>query len=203
MSATARRRRRLLLTGFPPFVGRPTNPTLQLVEAIRSGQVNWPESLDVIAEVLPCEYESIEPRFMELVEQWQPEIVLAFGVGHSGPLLHLEQIGFNWDDSHVPDNAGVIRQCVPIVATGPESITASLDVNAIYCSLAEAGFDAILSESAGRFLCNHLLYFGLHYAQSIDSPYRMAFIHVRPLEHEQEFAMLLRAVEHVLNGLAD
>ncbi len=199
-------RRRLLITGFPPFVGRPVNPTQQLVYAIRDGEVSIPDDLEVFADLVPVEYVGVEQVFRGMVEAIQPEIVLAFGVGHSGALLHLEQWGFNLDDSPVPDNTGTIRQSSPIAVHRPQQLPTTLDVAGIYQRLIERSIDVTLSNSAGRFLCNHLLYYGLELATQFEPAYQMTFVHVRPLDatggtRPVEFEELLRAVEELLRAL--
>ncbi|MCA9089788.1 MAG: pyroglutamyl-peptidase I [Planctomycetaceae bacterium] len=198
--------RRILLTGFPPFPGRPINPTQQLVEAIRLQQVSIPVGLNVHAALVPCAYRDVETEFQSLVEQFEPDLVLACGVGHSGALLHLEQQGLNLDDAQVPDNAGETRNRQVIIPGGPETLPATIDVIALHRELDAAGVSVTLSNSAGRYLCNHLLYFGLHLARQHPRPYKMTFVHVRPLdrtggENEVSFETLVQAMEILLHRL--
>ncbi|MEZ5940057.1 MAG: hypothetical protein R3C18_01615 [Planctomycetaceae bacterium] len=197
---------RLLITGFPPFHGHPFNPTQRLVEAIQDGTVKVPERFDVLARLLPVEYVAIEVEFDELIREFQPTLVLSFGVGHSGALLHLERWGFNCDDAPVPDNAGVIRAGQEIVGGGPNQLPATIDVDSLHARLLEQDVDAVTSDSAGRFLCNHQLYYGLYSAQFQPEPYRMTFVHVRPLDTSpealpRELALLYVAVEKLLECL--
>ncbi|MCA9029407.1 MAG: hypothetical protein KDA66_01285 [Planctomycetaceae bacterium] len=197
---------RLLITGFPPFHGHPFNPTQRIVEAIQDGTLSVPSRFDVFTSLLPVEYVAIESEFTRLIDEFQPTLVLSFGVGHSGALLHLERWGVNCDDAPVPDNAGVIRTGQEIVDGGPSHLPATIDVDALHVRLQEQDVDAVTSDSAGRFLCNHLLYYGLYSAQSQPVPYRMTFVHVRPLETSpdvlpQELALLFNAVEKLLECL--
>ena len=199
--------RKILLTGFPPFPGRPINPTQQLVEAIRLGRIAIPMGLDVHAALVPCAYCDVETEFQSLVEQFEPDLVLACGVGHSGALLHLEQQGVNLDDAPVPDNAGETRERQEIISGGPETLPATIDVVALRQELDAAGISVTLSDSAGCYLCNHLLYFGLHLARQLPRPYRMTFVHVRPLdqsggERDVSFETFVQAMETLLQRLA-
>lgn len=200
-------RTRLLITGFPPFSGRPINPSQQIIAAIQTGQIHVPEQYEVLADLLPVDYLEIEREFDGMVDAFRPQLVLAFGVGHRGPLLHLEQWAFNLDDSPVPDNAGRIRQQHPIVTQGPLQLPVTLDVVGLSGALSDAGIDVTLSQSAGRFLCNHLLYYGLNRAPEFDPRYRMTFVHVRPLDlsggdRAVEPSAIFSAVETLLMALA-
>ena len=173
--------RRLLITGFPLFAGRPVNPMQQLLAAIDHGQLRVPAGALVRTALLPVEYERIGPVFDSQIAEFQPDLVLAFGVGHREELLHLEQLAMNWSGAAIPDNAGVIRNGEPILASGPAYLQTSLPFAQIAQSLAQAGISVRLSTNAGQFLCNQLLFHGLWRAG--DQPrYRMGFVHVRPLD---------------------
>ncbi|MCA9080978.1 MAG: hypothetical protein KDA58_10500 [Planctomycetaceae bacterium] len=197
---------RILLTGFPPFPGCPVNPTQQLVEAVRLGEVRLPDKCEVRPEVVPCAYREVEEVFTGLIDEFQPHVVLSFGVGHRDNLLHLECQGINLDDSAVVDNAGECRQGGEIIPGGKFVLPATLDLQQLSRHLESVGVNHVLSDSAGRYLCNHLLYFGLHLARKQTVPYQMTFIHVRPLDAcggttaivFQEFAA---AVEHLIEGV--
>jgi pyroglutamyl-peptidase len=173
--------RRLLITGFPPFAGRPVNPTQQLLQAIDSGQLRLPSEALVRTALLPVEYAAIGPAFDQHVAEFQPDIVLAFGVGHRDDLLHLEQVAINWSRAAIPDNAGVIRHGEPVVTNAPAYLLSTLPFSEIVQTLRSAGFSARLSTDAGRFLCNQLLFHGLWRAGA-PARYRMGFVHVRPLD---------------------
>jgi len=200
---------RILLTGFPPFPGREINPTQQLVRAIQSSGVSVPPDIDLRADVVPCSYRGVESVFTELVESHRPDVVLAFGVGHSGSLLHLERQAYNLDDATVPDNDGELRSGAAISSDGPPILNSTVDVDRLCADLQQSRVDAIVSLDAGRYLCNHLLYYGLQLAAqqaSVAFSYRMAFVHVRPLNdtisEPTEFSELTRAVEVMLQSIA-
>lgn len=173
--------RRLLITGFPPFAGRPVNPTQQLLQAIDTGQLRLPSEALVRTALLPVEYAAIGPAFDQHVTEFQPDDVLAFGVGHRDDLLHLEQVAINWSRAAIPDNAGVIRLGEPVVMSGPAYLLSTLPLSKISQALQRAGISARLSTDAGRFLCNQLLFHGLWRAGA-PARYRMGFVHVRPLD---------------------
>ena len=191
---------RVLITGFPPFPGRPINPTQELVRAVAQ-QGSLVSGCHLRTAELPVEYRAVEERFAEAVTEHDPDVVLAFGVGKPGPLLRLETQGVNWDECEVPDNAGELRCGQPIVHDGPESLRSSLDLEPLHSVLAAQGHSVALSDNAGRYVCNHLLYFGLHYAAIQRHRYRMAFVHVPQPEHGFALDAALRGLTCLLDAL--
>lgn len=191
---------RVLITGFPPFPGRPVNPTQELVRAITQ-QKSLVTGCRLQTAELPVEYRAVEERFAEAVTTHDPDVVLAFGVGKPGPLFRLETQGVNWDECEVPDNAGELRCGQRIVDDGPEVLRSSLDLEPVHNSLLSQGHSVALSDNAGRYVCNHLLYFGLHYALVEQLRYRMTFVHVPQPEHGFELEAALRGLTCLLETL--
>src|SRR6266702_4778300 len=54
----------------------------------------------------------------------------------------------------------------PIVADGPPAYFATLPIKAAAAALREAGLPAIVSNTAGTFVCNHVFYGLMHLAAS-------------------------------------
>lgn len=170
---------RMLVTGFPPFTGCPVNPTQQLVERVQTSGTPF-SGVDVFAELLPVEYVAIESEVRRLLQECSPDLWLAFGVCQRRELFHLESVGRNLDDSNRPDNAGEIRQNHKIIPGGPEIIRTTLDLEALHNALSQAGFETRISDDAGTYLCNHLLYFAQHELLRTGNSCRFLFTHVAP-----------------------
>ena len=72
----------------------------------------------------------------------------------------------------------------PIAADGPPAYFATLPVKAMVKAMRAAGVPAVVSNSAGTYVCNHLMYGVLHHLASTGSKARAGFIHV-PYSEEQ------------------
>lgn len=170
---------RLLVTGFPPFTGCPDNPTQQLIERIATEGIPF-DGVEVAAELLPVEYIAIEAEVRRCLEQHSPDLWLAFGVCRRPELFNLETVGRNLDESDRPDNAGEVRRSHPIVPGGPETIQTRWDLHPLHNELNRLGFETRLSDDAGTYLCNHLLYFVQHELARTGNSCRFLFTHVAP-----------------------
>ena len=86
-----------------------------------------------------------------------------------------ERVAINVDDARIPDNAGQQPVDAPIVPGGPAAYFATVPVKDMVRAIREAGVPSELSNSAGTYVCNHLLYCVLHHA---GPGVRAGFIHV-------------------------
>lgn len=185
---------RVLVTGFPPFPGRPINPSQQIVDAIRTG--DWQtQQAELVAEVVPCEYRGVERAVDALLDTWQPDLMLAFGVGRHSTFLRLESSGVNLDCASIPDNAGELRENCEIIAGGPDTVCVTHDVHQLAAALNAQHIPAEVSRDAGRYVCNHLLYYATTLAIQDAVGFRFQFIHVPGQEQGFELARTLRSIE--------
>jgi pyroglutamyl-peptidase len=170
----------VLVTGFEPFAGEKTNPSWdvcrQLPEEIAGMRV---ERLRV-----PCVFRRAIEVAAEAIERTQPALVVCLGQAGGRSGLSVERIGINLDDARIPDNAGAQPVDVAVAANGPPAYFASLPVKAMAAAIRAAGVPAEVSNSAGTFVCNHLLYGVLHYLAASGNRARAGFIHV-PFSEEQ------------------
>src|SRR6266581_2274356 len=100
----------------------------------------------------------------EAVRATAPDIVLCVGLAGGRAALSLERVAINIDDARIPDNRGGQPIDLPVVAGGPAAYFTTLPIKAAAAVLREAGLPAIVSNSAGTFVCNHVFYGLMHLA---------------------------------------
>jgi pyroglutamyl-peptidase len=120
----------------------------------------------------------------ESIEREQPSIVICLGQAGGRSHLSVERGAINLDDARVEDNAGSRPIDEPIAVTGPAAYFATLPIKAMVQAMRAAGVPAEVSNSAGTFVCNHVMYGVLHYVASMAPGTRAGFIHV-PYSEEQ------------------
>jgi pyroglutamyl-peptidase len=180
----------VLVTGFDPFGGEETNPSWQVCEALPA-EVG---GVRVVARRLPCEFRRAIEVVAEAIEREEPSIVICLGQAGGRAHLSVERVAINVDDARIGDNAGKNPIDEPIVVTGPAAYFATLPIKAMVRAMRKAGAPAEVSNSAGTFVCNHVMYGLLHYlAPGSPSPLgegrgeghvRAGFIHV-PYSEDQ------------------
>ena len=80
------------------------------------------------------------------------------------PDITVERVAINCDDFRIPDNGGNQPEDEPVVADGPSAYFATLPIKNIVNALHQASIPAKVSNTAGTFVCNHLMYGVCHYA---------------------------------------
>lgn len=168
--------RTVLLTGFEPFEQEPINPSWEAVRALDGARFG---DAVVVARQLPCVFGKAIDAMAGLVASLQPDVVIAVGQAGGRTELSIERVGINVDDARIADNAGAQPVDLAIAPDGPAAYFSTLPIKAIVRDLRAAGVPAMVSQTAGTFVCNHVFYGLMHtLAQRGLSGVRGGFIHI-------------------------
>lgn len=151
-------KRRVLVTAFQPFDGRPENNSTRIA-ALLENHPALPPDVEVVLCSLPVEYDRGAVTALACLEAMgeKPELVLS--LGESGCSMELETAALNEDDvPGFPDNAGVVRSNQPIVAGEPERKGFDLPVQAMYCALSPAQRKTVNISNSMNYVCNNTAY---------------------------------------------
>ena len=177
---------KILVTGFEPFNGQTVNPSEQIVSCLIA-----PKGVTLIKEILPVEFKQATIRLKELVREMRPDVILSIGQAGGRPEISVERVAINVDcvkssngKKILPDNAGDTPIDIPIEAEGASAYFSNLPLWRIVESIQEKGISAGISNTAGTYVCNHIMYEGLHLAATEYSEMKVGFIHV-PFLQEQ------------------
>ena len=165
---------KLLLTAFEPFGGADMNPAQEAVRLVpeRIGDV------DIVKMDVPVVFGRAIDAVAAAVEREKPDAVLCIGQAGGRAALTPERVAINVDDASIPDNAGAQPIDRPIVPGGPAAYFSTLPVKAMVAAIRQAGLPASLSNTAGTFVCNHLMYGVLHLLATRCPGVRGGFMHV-------------------------
>lgn len=164
----------VFITGFEPFGGESVNPSWEAVKGL-------PQEVDgeMIRKLcLPVAGERAVRLIRDAVRKEPPRLVLAVGQAGGRFGVTPERVGLNLDDYRIPDNDGAQPIDCPIVRGGPAAYFSTLPVKAMVQAIREAGYPASLSDSAGTYVCNHVLYGLLHFLAAEFPAVRGGFVHV-------------------------
>ncbi|RMX05932.1 pyroglutamyl-peptidase I [Corticibacter populi] len=169
----------ILLTGFAPFDGAALNSSWEIARAL-DGVVL--QGHRIAAAQLPVAFgDALELLFTQLRRQ-RPQLVLCLGLAGGRAAMAIERIGINLIDAPIPDNQGCQPVDVPVVPGGPAAYFTSLPVKRMLRAMRAAGVPVELSQSAGTYVCNQVLYGLLHGLQTLDGGcwhgVRCGFVHV-------------------------
>ena len=166
--------KRMLITGFAPFGGFALNPAWQAIQALPDAVGSWA----LVKRELPVAFRGGPEALLASLEETEPDALLMVGVAGGRDAVTPERQGTNEMTARIPDNEGRQPQHEPIVPGGPEVLCSTLPVEDMTDAIQAAGIPARLSDSAGRFVCNTLLYSALYHLESWEDPIPAAFIHV-------------------------
>src|SRR5438067_13844907 len=163
-----------LVTGFEPFAGDAVNPAGEAVLGLpsRLGE------LAIHTRMLPTVFGRAIAKLEDALVTVRPDIVLCVGLAGGRAELCLERVAINVDDARIPDNDGQQPIDRPIVAGGPAAYFTGLPVKAAVAAMRAAGLPAIVSNTAGTFVCNHVFYGLMHLTATRQLPLRGGFLHV-------------------------
>ena len=165
---------KILVTGFDPFGGEKVNPALEAVKSLPSvihgAEIRWVEIPTVF-------YQSAEVLEAEIV-RYQPDVVLCIGQAGGRAGLTPERVAINQDDARIPDNQGNQPIDTPIRLDGEAAYFSTLPIKAMVQAINEVGLPATVSNTAGTFVCNHLMYQALYLADKKFPDMRAGFMHI-------------------------
>lgn len=152
--------KKLLITGFQPFDGESVNPALEVAKGLQGKTIN---GYEVIAREIPVvRFEALK-AVQAAIEELRPDAVITIGQAGGRPDITVERVGINIDDFRIPDNKGNQPIDEPVVTGGPVAYWATLPIKKMVANVKAQGIPASVSNSAGTYVCNHLLYGLLHY----------------------------------------
>ncbi|WP_426576461.1 pyroglutamyl-peptidase I [Xenorhabdus stockiae] len=165
----------ILVTAFEPFGGDATNPSWEAIKRLQGSRV-----ADASIEVhqLPCIFDTSLAQLYTIIDNYQPELVISVGLAGGRPDITVERVAININDARIADNAGNQPIDTPIIVGGPAAYFSSLPIKAMVRALNMSGIPATVSQTAGTFVCNHVMYGLLHYLTQKYPAARGGFIHV-------------------------
>lgn len=197
---------KLLLTAFDPFGGETINPALEAVKLI-------PDRIDditIIKAEIPTVFDKSIRILTDAIRIHQPDAVLCIGQAGGRTAITPERVAINIDDAGIPDNEGNQPIDRTIRTDGAPAYFATLPIKAMAAGIREAGIPSKISNSAGTFVCNHLMY-GLLY--TLDKHYpdvKGGFIHVPYIPSQvkdhpfpsMELSEIVRGLECAIRAIA-
>jgi pyroglutamyl-peptidase len=170
---------KLLLTGFEPFLDFPINPTFEIVKELDGKTIN---GYQIIGRTLSVDFKQSGKQILEHFKEVDPDVVVSLGLAGGRLKITPERIAINCSDGH-KDNTGYLPVDEPIVNDGEDGLFTKLPIRKMIDLLTENGLPSEISNTAGAYLCNNVMYTMLHHIKKNDLKVRSGFIHI-PASHE-------------------
>ena len=172
--------KKLLITGFDPFAGGTVNPSWEAVSRLpdRIGEY------ELCKLPLPTRYAVAPALVLEKAAEVQPDVILSIGLAGTRDAVTPERIAVNIRDAKIADNAGIFHTGQRIDPHGDAAYFSTLPVERMAEAIRTAGIPASVSNTAGTFVCNDVLYNALR--RYAGTAVRCGFIHVPRLPEQGE-----------------
>ncbi|WP_297637145.1 pyroglutamyl-peptidase I [uncultured Clostridium sp.] len=165
---------KILLTGFDPFGGEKINPAQEAVNRV-SENINGAE---VIKVIIPTVMEKSLEKIEEKIKEHNPDIVISIGQATGRYGITPERVGINLNDFRIEDNEGNQPIDELIREDGKNAYFTTLPIKGIVEHLNNNGIPGEISNTAGTFVCNHVMYGVLYMVEKKYNNIKAGFIHI-------------------------
>lgn len=165
---------KILVTGFDPFGNDKTNPAIEVAKRL-------PEEIKgatIIKLEIPTVFNKSAEVLKEAMEKENPDYVLNIGQAGGRFGLTPERVAINQDDARIPDNEGNQPIDTVIQADGELAYFSQLPIKAMTSAIQKEGLPASVSNTAGTFVCNHIMYQAIYLTHTACPHAKAGFMHV-------------------------
>lgn len=191
---------KVLMTAFDPFGGEEVNPAFEAVKLLEDKIAG----AEIVKKEIPTVFNKSIKLLDQVIAEEEPDITICVGQAGGRYKLSVERVAINIDDARIEDNEGNQPIDTKVFADGANAYFAKLPIKAMVKEIKDNKLPAEVSNTAGTFVCNHLMY-GLLYL--IDNKYpemKGGFIHVpfipeQVLDKKNKASMSLTDIKNALH----
>ncbi len=171
---------KILVTAFDPFGGDSINPAQEAVRMLH----DTISGAEIVKLDVPVVFGKSVAVVYEAMKKEKPDVTLCIGQAGGRFCITPERVAINIDDGRIPDNEGNQPVDQPIFEDGDAAYFASIPIKAMVDKIKSVGIPAAVSNTAGTYVCNHLMYGILYHIAKEFPGMKGGFVHV-PFLHEQ------------------
>lgn len=190
---------KILVTGFDPFGGESVNPAWEAVKSLPS-EVN---GATVKTLQIPTVFNESAKKVFAAIDEFNPDVVVCVGQAGGRTTVTPERVAINVDDARIPDNINQQPIDVTIQEDGAPAYFSTLPIKAMVQNMLKAGVPASVSNTAGTFVCNHIMYQVLYYINKKGLNTKAGFIHIpfMPTQVLDKPTQPSMALDDIIKGL--
>ena len=164
----------ILVTAFEPFGDEKINSALEVVSHLET-KIGC-HKIDRL--ILPTVFHDSADMIAKVLKSKNYDVALAIGQAGGRSEITPERVGINIDDARIKDNQGHQPIDQVIRHDGAPAYFSNLPIKRMTMAIQKAGLPSRLSNSAGTFVCNHILYQLGYLADTSYPDLLFGFIHV-------------------------
>ena len=171
---------RVLITGFDKFGGESINPSSLCVNSLP----DVIDNIEIKKVTLPTVFKDSSSVLEGNIKSFSPNIIICVGQAGGRSKITPERIAINIDDARIPDNIGNSPIDEAIRKDGENAYFSSLPIKAIVDELNKNNIPSAISNTAGTFVCNHIMYEALYLTSKKYLNIKAGFIHIPYIEEQ-------------------
>ena len=173
---------KLLLTAFDPFGGDAVNPALEAVKLVADKIGRF----EIVKLEVPTVFRKSIERVAQAIEEEKPDAVLCIGQAGGRFEITPERVAINIDDARIADNKNNTPIDEIIRKDGENAYFSTLPIKALVAELTKNNIPAAISNTAGTFVCNHIMYESLYLSKTKFNNFSAGFIHIPYIKEQVE-----------------
>lgn len=190
----------IIITGFEPFLDNEINPTLEVLGLL-------PKSIkghEIITVELPVVYDQCFEVLKPYIDRFEPGIIINLGLAPRRSGISLERVALNINSSPQGDNLGIIKIDESIIDNSKNAYFSKLPLRKIYNILDKKGIPVEISNTAGLYVCNNIMYHVLHYIDVNNLDTKAGFVHIPFMDKQvQDESINSLPLVTILEGVID
>lgn len=164
---------KILITGFDAFGGEKINPASLILDKL--GDEIDGHKLEKL--LLPTKFVGTADILEKKIIQTSADIIISLGQAGGRTDITVERVAINIADASIADNDGKMPIDEKIRWDGENAYFSTLPIKAIVENLRKDQIPASVSNSAGTYVCNFIMYNDLYFADKYKN-ISAGFIHV-------------------------
>lgn len=170
------------------------------------------DGIEVVKLQIPTVFKKSAKKLFENIDSVKPDVVICVGQAGGRYEFSVERVAINIDDGRIPDNDGYQPVDSPVFEDGENAYFSTLPIKAIVEEVKKVGIPSAVSNTAGTYVCNHIMYSLLYYLNKNNLNIKGGFIHV-PFIPEQviekkntpymELTRITKALEISIKAIRD
>lgn len=164
----------IIVTGFGKFLDNETNPTREIIKKLPKKIGNH----NIYAIELPVIFDDCFSHLKPSIDRIKPDVIIMLGLAGGRKAITPERLAVNMKDANGPDNNGYQPKDETIIIGGKAAYFSTLPIRKIEKILKEQSTPVVISNSAGLYVCNNIMYHVLNYIDKNNLNCQAGFIHV-------------------------
>lgn len=164
---------KILITGFDAFNGEKINPASLILEKL----ADEIDGVKIEKLIIPTAFYRVADLIERKIVESRPDILISLGQAGGRSDISVERVAINIADASIADNDGKKPIDEKIRRDGENAYFSTLPIKAIVENLRAEEIPASVSNSAGTYVCNFVMYNDLFFASKYKN-FSAGFIHV-------------------------